>query len=643
MNKQIITMALAAMVAVPMFAKDKKSDPVLLKMAGTEVPLSEFKYLYEKNNSQQQQPLTPEEYLDMFIAYRRKVAAAHDAGVDTTAAFRKEYKGYRDELFRPYLENDAERERLINETYENMKREVRASHIMIAKGRTPQERAAAQALADSVLTLVKGGADFEELARRYSIDRSVVKNNGDMGYFSVGRFPYQFEKAAFESAPGIVPQVVETDYGFHVMKVTGERPYQGEVLTQHILKLTQGKPEEAKPAIKATIDSIRALLLAGADFSDMARRESEDPGSAREGGMLPWFSHGMMVLPFEEASFALPDSAISDVVETAYGYHIIKKLGSRGVMPYDEARPKIIQMMARDERGNLPRKAKFDQLRKAFGAEILDANVASVKETISKHGSLDSMMLAIYTTYPVPLAKAGGRTYSTSEMFEPLKKLPQVPASSVSDFIDANVESGIDAMVADLEMVRLEATDAEFRNLLREYHDGMLLFEISNRKVWDAAARDTEGLKEFFESHKADYKWDAPKYKGVTVYAKNDSIAKAARAICDKRADVSLDSLNRELRATFGPDVRMEKVLVRQGENNRVDAEVWGAERPVGSGRWPEWFFIRGHVIDAPEEVADVRGIVVTDYQAELESRWLKELADKYPVKVNKKVLKKLR
>ena len=445
---------------------------------------------------------------------------------------------------------------------------------MVALGNTPEERAKNKAFLDSIRTVAVGGEDFAALARKYSIDRSASRNGGSMGFIAPGRFPYSFEKAAYDTPEGQISPVIETPFGFHIVKSGARRAASGEVLAQHILKLTQGKSPEDQAKAKAEIDSIYTLLKNGADFSELATKESEDPGSARNGGMLPWFGTGRMVPEFEKAAFALADSTFSEPFQTSYGYHIGKTLGHRGVPALEEVRQQITAMMQRDGRAQIPYQKKMEELRARFQTSPADS--LSENELIEK------------------------------------------------------------------EIERLATVDTDFANLLREYHDGMLLFEVSNRKIWEGAAKDTEGIEKYFEAHRANYSLTEPKYKGYMIYTPNDSMM-AVVSDYVKANNIDRDSIGVVLKRQFDKDVRIERVLAAKGDNKVVDAVAFGGERPELPGKWKCWMAWQGHMIEAPEEAADVRGAVTTDYQAELERQWVEQLKATHKVKVNKKVLKSVK
>lgn len=638
MRKSILVFAVGALSLSTAIAKD--SDPTVMTVAGKKVPLSEFKYLFNKNNGQQMAPMSVDEYAELFKIYKLKVAAAEAAGIDTTAAFKAEFTKYRNELAEPYLYDAAEEQRLVDEAYSHMAREVKVSHVMVDKGRVPAEAPLKIATLDSLRSVILAGGDFADIARRYSIDRSARSNGGDLGWIMAGRYPYAFEKAAYDTPVGEISEVIESPFGYHIVRVEAERPARGEVLARHILKITRGKDEAGQKRAKEQIDSIYTILVGGADFAEVAGRDSEDPGSAKEGGMLPWFGAGMMVPEFEEAAFSLENGGISKPFATSYGYHIVNRVDSRGVPSLEESRDKIIAMMKRDGRNNLPRQKRLADLRKEFGAMTYDSNVASLKASVKDHGSLDSSLIATFKAYPVVLGEVDGKVFSTVNLFA--KPLPagDMSVQEAESYIDSAIETVINEITIDSEIARVARDNEDFRNLVNEYHDGMLLFEVSNDKVWNRASTDKEGQNAYFDAHRDKYKWESPKYKGYIVYSTNDSVA----ALVDDflKTLPSADSLGVKLNEQFKRTARAERVLAGKGDNKMVDFLLFGAPQPEMRGVWKHAVLFGGGMIDRPQEAADVKGAVISDYQSELEKQWIDELKSKYPVKVNKKALKKL-
>ncbi len=639
MKKSLLSLTVVAAAAGMLYAGAPK-DPVLLTIADKPVTLSEFEYLYHKNNSQQLAPQTIDEYLQMFITYKQKVAAAEEAGIDKSQAFQREFDGYRRDLAAPYLTVQEVEDSIINAEYARMGTEVDVSHIMVAHT-APDTHADQRELLNSVRDSILAGADFEAMARKYSIDRAVVRNGGHMGYIIACRLPYTFEDAAYTTAPGNISPVISTPVGYHIVKVHGTRPAQGMVLVEHILKLTQGLPAEEAARKKEQIDSIYNLVKNGADFAQIATVESEDPGSAKMGGRLRWFGTGQMVPEFEQVAFSLNDGEISEPFPTAYGYHNKRRLEHKGIDSLEAMRPQIKNIISRDERGNLAQERKVAQLRKKFKAQILDKNMDQVRGRIMANGSVDSTLRAEFITSDLALARAGKNdVVLLSEVASEMLPNQQGSAeAAVADF-DRIVNRNLDNAVVELERDDLARNNADYRNLLNEYRDGMLLFEISDQNVWSRAKNDKEGLEKYFNENRDRYTWNAPKFKSYVVFATSDSVMNLAQNFLNENK-IGADSLVTTLRKQFGKDVKVEKVIAAQGENPITDYLGFNGPKPEPKGKWAFYFPYLNRVIAAPEEAADERGVVTTDYQNLLEEQWKEELARKYPAKVNEKVLKK--
>lgn len=647
MEKRFLTVALCALaIATGSWAKTPDNgDPTLMTVNGQAVPLSEFEYLYNKNNSQQVNPQSLDDYLDMFVTYKLKVADAKAAGIDTTAAFNREFNGYRDELARPYLRDSAIEEQLINEAYARMQENIDIDHLMLRLDDPSAPVKTQKLLADSLRQAILDGADFYEVAQKYSVDPGVKYNGGHTGWSGANQYPYIFEKMMYDTPIGQLSPVFATRFGYHVIRVNGRRPDPGEVHVQHILKLfPQPRTDEDDAAAKAKIDSVYAIVTApGADFAAVAQAESEDPGSARNGGELPWFGSGRMVKEFETVAFGLTDDAISEPFASSFGYHIVHRLGSRPVAPLSEARSIIANVIASDERAMEPEKAKIRQLKADYNTQIVPATLDYIRQQIDRHGAYDSTVIDILSGSDMPLIKVADTEITLASFMADAPRNVNMNAADGFDFVRNTIDRQADILTIEYEKNRLETKYPEFRNLVNEYRDGMMLFEISNRNVWEKSSKDKEGLEAFFNRNRAKYKWDSPKYKGFVIYATGDSVMNEVNKYIAANS-IEPDSVARKMRQEFGRDVKVERVVMAQGDNPVIDAIAFGQPAPDRSAeKWKVYIPYLGHVIAAPEEAADVRGPVTTDYQAELEKEWVKTLKKKYPVKIHKKVLKQIR
>ncbi len=608
---------------------------------GKDVRQSEFEYLYHKNNLQQLAPQSIDEYIEMFIVYKLKVADAEAAGLHQTDAFTKEFNGYCAELSRPYLRDSIVEKRLIEEAYARMATSRKVSHIMLPLGSTYDEKEANRMKIDSIRTaIVNGSADFGEMAVRYSSDRSARVNNGSMGYINVNSYPYPFEKTAWETPVGEISPVIEdAPFGFHIIRVEDERPNPGKVEARHILKLTNGLSEEEGTAKKAQIDSIYNLLASGGDFDAIARAESEDPGSAANGGRLGWFGPGEMVKEFEDAAFGLKDGGISAPFKTAYGYHIVQTLAHRGIGSLAEESERIKAAISRDMRSVMPETERMAQLKAELGVKIDSTGLMQARSRMT--GDSPAEQLRSLQADNSLIATVGKRVISIGDVINYIPSNVLEGANDAFTVLNSGLENKINETVVEETRKNLAENNSEYRNLTNEYRDGILLFEISNRNVWERSASDTEGLQKFFSANRAKYTWDKPHYKGYVIFATNDSIAGEAQKYLAAN-QVENDSLVSVMRANYGRNIKIEKVVTGKGENAIVDNVAFNGERPEAPGRWTAWFGYAGRVIDTPEEANDVRGTVASDYQQLLESEWIKALRKKYKVKLNKKALKAL-
>ncbi len=627
-------------------------DPVLMNINGKDIRLSEFEYLYKKNSQQQIQQESLEQYVDRFVTYKLKVADAEAAKIDTSAAFKAEFEGYKADLVKPFLVDTNVNNRLVAEAYDRMIKNVDVDHIMLPVGKDKKENDKILERLDSIRNCVLNGEDFSELAKKFSIDPSVKKNGGHYGFIGAGMFPYVWEYNAYNTPDGQMCQPFRTDFGNHLLRTNAHRGDLGKVEVEHILILfpsvaqRKGTPtDEEKMAVKQRIDSIYAAIKGGANFEELAKAKSEDKSSAVKGGRLPFFGINQMVKEFEETAFRLNDGEISEPFETVYGYHIVKKLSHKGVPTLEESRGLIEQQMARDSRSTMARDAKIEELKKYYGYKENADFKNFVEKSLASHGQYDSAFVAgVLAKADVPLF-----TYA---------KNVSVPASELAKRVNPNAKldnvAAVDYLVSQVEpfakhelmshyIDNIIEDNADYRNLINEYRDGMLLFEMSNRNVWEGASKDTVGLKNYFEANRSKYNWDSPHFKGIILSATNDSTATVAREIIGRLSGkVSLDSLTTNLHETLKSAIKMERMLVAKGENDVADRTVFGVDKENKS-KYAVSFVIDGGIIEQPEDLADVKGLVTSDYQDVREKNWVEQLKKKYPVKIFKKVLKKIK
>ncbi|MBQ7212708.1 MAG: peptidylprolyl isomerase [Muribaculaceae bacterium] len=629
---------LLAVVAGAMAA----SDPVLMKINGQKVKLSEFEYMYHKNSDQQVQPLTLDEYVDMFVNYKLKVLAAEEAGIDTTASFRKEFAGYRADLAKPYLRDQSVEDDLLQKAYQQAAEEVHVAHIMLNLAPNSEGEKESYARLDSIRNeVINNGQSFEALCEKFSIDNGSKRNGGDQGFIDGQRgLPYTFVDAAFSTPVGEISKPFTTPYGYHIVRVIERRPSRGQVQARHIFKklMNEYTPEEEARTV-AVMDSLYNVLQSGSvSFEEVAMKNSED-GTARNGGMLGWFAPAQMIPEFSDVVFAMKNGEISKPFKTRFGYHIAQRLNWKGVGTFDELKPQLLNAIRGDERSNKAELARLEQLKSVYKPAVQRSAMKKLHEALVANGGLDSVVTSDPKVRSLVAGKVGSKKVTLGEVFDKMPVSAKINADEASRLIEGYVNRSLDRCTLECEMDHVEATNADFRNLVNEYRDGILMFDISNRNVWEKASQDKAGLEDFFKNNRSNYSWPEAKYKGYVVYATSDSVLTEVKGYLAQNP-VKGEEMAKALRAKFAKEVKVEKVVAAKGESPVVDNIAFGGAAPDEKGRWKFFFSPEGKLIAAPEEAADVRGPVTTDYQNYLEQQWVKSLRDKYKVEVDQKVLK---
>jgi peptidyl-prolyl cis-trans isomerase SurA len=624
------------------------TSPILMTINGKPVYKSEFEYIYNKNNANNSlEKHDIQDYVNLFVNFKLKVEEAKKQGLDTTKSFLSELSGYRTQLTTPYLTDKKVDESVLLEAYDRMKEDVDVSHILIRipANATPADTLKAWTEITNILKRLPK-EDFAKIAKSVSQDQSATENSGHIGWISAFRTVYPFETMAYKTAVGTISKPVRTGFGYHIIKVHARRKSLGEVLVSHIMRFTKNGDDEMNKKAKATIDSIYNRVVLGDNFGALATTLSQDKGSAAKNGELPWFGTGRMVPEFETAAFALKNTGdISKPIQTAYGWHILKLIDTKGLASFESMKDDIEKKVKRDERANLGKKSFLTKLKSDYNLQIIKPNVADFFKLLNpKTPAFDSTFLAEAKKLDKPLISFGDKSLSQQDFTTYLKKYNKIDKTDPTEIINEKINGFIDNELTNYEDAQLEKKHDEFRFLMQEYHDGILLFEVSNKEVWDKATKDTEGLDKYFKQHKVKYNWEKPHFKGKIIYCKNKEILKAAQLIIKKSDNDSVDKyLTTRLNDSI-KNVKIEKGLFVQGENKEVDFQIFKTkEKSEPSKEYPFTIVIGKILKTEPEDYTDVRGLVTADYQEFLEQEWIKTLKSKYNVKIEGDILKTIK
>jgi len=636
----VITCGIAA-VAQPTEQK------ILLTINNEPVTAGEFQGLYLKSTSIENAKPTREvleDYLNLFINYKLKVKAAKDNGIDTTAAFKNEYQGYVEQLAQSYLIDNQVLNNLIEEAYNRMQYEVSASHILISipENASPSDTLKCYQKAMEARSRILKGETFGSVAVAMSNDPSVSRNSGFLGYFTAFQMVYPFESAAYSTPVDSISMPVRTRFGYHIIKVHDKRPARGQVKVAHIMIRVPPNPSpQAAEDARLKILGIYQRLTAGADFAQLAKDESQDPSTSKSGGELPWIRPGQVIPEFEAVAFSLQhDGEISQPFQSSAGWHIVKRLAKKELGNREELIPEIRAMLMRDSRGMLPRTAFIENLKKEY----------SFKQDTSKLKLLIPLLdSSLYKgTWKSPNLKSNstlisfnGNELKLSDFCNFIEQNQGlIGKHSIPAFLMNAYTEWVNLTLTSYEKSKLPDKYPEFAQLTREYYEGMLLFEISNREVWQKSS-DSLGIANFYNEHQDSYKWG--KRIHFSVYTLTDpKIKKAFVSGIEKRSKKGLTPLDYANRFN-SPAKQVATVVEKSGDPTLPEVADYNS--------WPKKFSVRDtqnggvvvvEVLDTTigdvKPLTDCKGEVISDYQNSLEREWLEKLKKHYTVIVNRSV-----
>ena len=618
----------------------KAQDEVLMTINGEPITKSEFEYIYNKNNSDNAiDKKTLDEYVELFVNFKLKVAEAKAQGLDTTKTFKRELNGYRKQLAKPYLTDAELEDALFQEAYSHFSEDCEVSHILIKT--EGDDTLASYNKALEVIARLNAGEDFGKVADETSADQSVARNHGYLGWFTALQLVWPFEKAMYDLPLNQISTPIKSDYGYHVIKVHNRRPAWGQVNARHIMKVCSESmtPDMQNKKYQEMVE-IKKRLDAGEDFATLAKEVSDDKASAQKGGDLGWFGIGRMVREFEVATYALNAGETSEIIKTRFGYHIINLKEKRGVEPFEKKKADIQRMMQYDSRSTAAKTSFINKLKKEYNFQINNNEVIKAKVLAVQYADNDSLLKIKAVEHDGALITFADQQITTSELVS-----YYVMTKAMGTDMDAKIDQIAEMKLMQYEDSQLENKYTDFANLMKEYHDGILLFEVSNHEVWEKAIKDKKGLEKYFKQNRKNYTWSEPRYRGFVVKCKDEATAKRLNKEIKR---MNPDSVVNYVRTKVNNDsitfATIERGLWKQGENSHVDLTQFkqtNTQTEVNE-KLPIVITI-GKKLKKPETYIDVRGTITADYQNHLEKLWIENLRNKYTVEINQEVLNTLR
>ncbi|WP_235827792.1 peptidylprolyl isomerase [Flavobacterium amnicola] len=610
----------------------------------------EFVRVYNKNidlvKDESQKDLN--QYLELFVAYKLKIAKANKLGLQNGQQYINELKSYRGQLSKNYTSDSKVTKALIEEGYNRMQKEVKAAHILIKcdENASPEDTLKAFNQALDIRKRIVSGENFEEVAQQVSQDPSAKENKGNLGYFSAFRMVYPFETAAYTTKVGEVSKPVRTRFGYHLVKVLDVRENRGEVTVAHIMVL---KPQTITPEITAkitsTIKDIYAKLKQGESFEALANQFSEDKNSAPKGGVLPRFASGQLSSEiFENVAFGLKNAGdYSEPFESQFGWHIVKLLEKHPVKKLEEMERELDTKIRKDDRSRIITNTLNAKLRTKYKVVRNEKLYTKIKASVTDKYYTGEWKLPEDTKeFDAELLKVENKSITGSTFLQELnsKQKSKLAIKPISKLIDNVYTSFVDGQLNTYYNDNLETEFPEFANIVEEYRDGLLLFDLMEKEIWNKAKQDSIGLKKHFEANKANYQWKN-RVEVVTVSsAKEDFVKKAMKLL---KSDVKLDDIKAKLNTKDAVNVMIKEEILEEGDATKKIAFKVGLSEIYKD---KDFYYVNKviKVIPAgPKTLEETKGRVINDYQQYLEDNWVSELKKEFKVNTNTAVFEKLK
>ena len=656
--------------------KEDNGD-ILLTVGGDEITADEFMNIYNKNNinNDNVDKKSIDEYLDLYINFKLKVKEARDLGMDTVNSFVTELDGYRDQLAEPYFVDEKVNEELLKIAYERMQADIRASHILVKldQSASPQDTLAAYNKIMEMRERIINGEDFGAVAESESDDISARNrpaqqgrparkgNHGDLGYFSVFDMIYPFEESVYHTEVGDISMPVRTIYGYHLIMVTDKQPALGKAQVAHIyLSFPNSPTTEDSVKNKVEINEVYQKLQDGEEWTTLVTEYSDDKGSIEKGGVLPWFGANRMVPEFIQNVKLLQDSGqYSLPILTMFGWHIIQLKERRLPGSFEDEKENLKRRLIKDARANKSKEAVIIRIKKEYGykdygRDNMDELFATVDTTILQNQWKAEKAKKLNK----PIFKIGDKEFNQYDyaVYLEEKQIQRGIKPPETFFFDL-YEDYSDEMCIDYEDNNLENKYPEFRMLMQEYRDGILLFNLTDKRVWSKAVQDTAGLQEFYKGISNNYMWEGERLL-ATIYIINPGIDPDLIRE-EVKAGTDITSIKKKFNSSDKKDVVfIDKKTFFKGDNTLIDNLPWakGITQSYQIKDYPAFrtypgindgatFFININDVRQPEpkSLDEVRGIATSEYQKYLEEEWIETLKGKYEVVVNEEILGKIK
>jgi peptidyl-prolyl cis-trans isomerase SurA len=641
-NIAIVLIGLSSACALLKPGQNPTNDPLLI-VSSDSVSMDEFLYAFNKNRPLDSAVSRAEidEYLDLYINFKLKVSEAKSRGLDTTAAFKKEYNSYIDQLDNSYIQISGNTDSLVVEAYNRMQYEINASHILLNldEAAMPKDTLKvfnrAIAIRDSI---VSGQKSFEDIAVAQSQDPSARQNKGNLGYFSVFQMVYPFETAAYTTSVGEISYPTRTQFGYHLVKVNDKRPNEGRIRVAHIM--IRGSNDAETRAYE-----IYNQLLAGSDWDALCAKYSEDAQSAPRGGELMPFSRGQIVPQFADAAFGLTSpNEITEPVQTPYGWHIIKLIERLPVGDFANNEQQIKAKVRRDSRAQVSKNKMLLELAKQNNMIENDSILQQVINPENHLFEANKWVLDNDTLSSKVLFSINDKPYLVESYYRFIEQSSR--HQQTKSFLFEQYKKFKSEQLIAYEKANLDKKFPEYTYLKQEYYDGILLFSIMENEVWQKASTDSIGLANFYNEHKEEYRDSTTIEVLIFTSDVRSDLDSVASIVIDYDDYLNLSEAEKDLLINNNNDSTLLSLQFEQGEfdlnNHPVIVSLDNGMSGIVQVE-EEWHYVVPvRLPEEPRRIELIKGQLIAGYQETLEKNWMQELKAKYTIDIDNEVLDKV-
>jgi peptidyl-prolyl cis-trans isomerase SurA len=620
----------------------KQNTDVLFTVENTPITTTEFIRVYNKNldlvKDESQKDI--DNYLELYINYKLKLKEARRLKLDEEPTYQREFESYKKQLLKNYISDAEVTDELIREAYDRLSYDINASHILVRIDATEKDTTIAY---NQISQYRKRALDegFDNVRALVHDGQQIYGE--ELGYFSAFKMVYDFETVAYETSVGEISQPFRTQFGYHIVNVKDKRPSRGEVTVAHIMVSLNQTDKDIDP--EQRINEIYRKFQQGESFESLAKQFSDDKSSANKGGALMPFKGGQLsAVEFEDVAFSLTEkNEVSKPFKTQFGWHIVKLIDKKPLESFDELKPEIQNRIQRDSRSKLINEALVKKLKAKYQIKTYPEIKSYFQSILSSEFFNRTWRIPENLKEGVAL-KIDSITYTNKDFAKFLETSQKnyFGKNTGFDFIvETEYKNFVNNTITTYHETYLEYTNEEYAAILAEYRDGLLLFDLMEKEVWNKAAKDSVGLENYYNKNKAKYIWNDRIDMVMASSAGKGDVEQVQKML---NQGMALDDINTQMNSNNQKIIFTKGIYQKDSDILPVDLEFnQGVSKIYNHNDAYHVVLINEVIPSTMQSLEEARGKVVNDYQNEIETVWIEELKSRFPVEVNENVLKKVK